>query len=134
MQDYAKRMILPLTGTDDVTFFTKPGLEVARGYVRVVIGQRGPYIEFDRRHIILESFRRIVDDTHKYYVEYRSMCAGNVKLYYQLLTVGYADYRLHKFYMSPFDLVSDKWTVLVAPLDPKPEGSIQHSIWGEISL
>ena len=116
MQDYTKRMILPLVGSDNITFWTKSGLEVAKGYVRVVVGQRGPYIEFERRHIIDDSFRRIIDDTHRYYVEYRSKCASNVKLYYQLLPVSYADYRVRMFYISPFDIVSDKWPVLVTPL------------------
>ena len=131
MQDYTKRMILPLVGSEDITFRTKSDLEVAKGYVRVVIGQRGPYIEFDSKHIITESFHRIIDDTHRYFVEYRSNCASNVKLYYQLLPVSYADYKTKKFYISPFDLISDKWHALVTPLKRRSKPALDCLQFGD---
>lgn len=120
MQDYTKRMILPLDGNNiDIQFFTKSGLVVARGYDRVVIGDRGPYIEFHYCQILFINFKKINDPAHKYYEEYRSKCKSNVKLYYQLLPVNYADYKINKCYISPFDLTSDQYPILITPLDRK---------------
>jgi len=119
MQDYTQRMILPLEGFDDILFGTKSKLLVARGYNRVVIGDRGPYIEFEINQIIFDNFNLIIDFSHKYYTEYRSVCESNIKLYLQLLTVDYADYKVGKCYISPFDLTSDKYAILITPLDRK---------------
>jgi hypothetical protein len=118
MQNYTERMILPLVGENNIIFFTKSNLIVARGYNRVVIGDRGPYIEFDSYQII-KNFHKIDNPSHKYYEEYRSNCKSNVKIYYQLLPVNYADYKIGKFYISPFDLTSDKYAILITPLDRK---------------
>jgi hypothetical protein len=117
--DYKKRLNLPLEGSDDIIFYTKDGLEVAKGYVRVVIGERGPYIEFDNSHIIKESFIIPPDQAYRltdkrvYYVEHRSKDEAYVKLYEQKKTVAYADYKIGKFYISPFDLKSNIHEVLV---------------------
>lgn len=119
MQDYTQRMILPLEGSADILFGTKSKLLVARGYERVVIGDRGPYIEFDYNQIKQDNFHLINNTSHKYYTEWRSNCQSNVKLYYQLLTVNYADYKVGKCYISPFDLLSDKYPILITPLDRK---------------
>lgn len=119
MQDYVKRMILPLEGFDDIRFSTKSGLEVATGYIRVVIGERGPYIEFEQHQILTENFHLIDDPKHIYYTEYRSNDNCNVKLYCQILYVTYANYKPRKLYISPFDLTSDKYPILITPLEKK---------------
>lgn len=95
---------------------------VAVGYERVVIGDRGPYVEFTISEIIFENFKKINNPSHKYYIEYRSNCESNVKLYFQLLPVNYADYKIGVCYISPFDLVSDKYPILITPLDRKKKG------------
>lgn len=52
-QGYRERLILPENPTkDEIVFYTKNGLEVAKGYERIVIGDRGPYIEFFEGMII----------------------------------------------------------------------------------
>ena len=136
MQDYVNRMLLPLEGSNDISFHTKSGLAVADGYERVVIGERGPYIEFNKEQIRSENFRLIDDPTHKYFMEYRSNCDHNVKLYYQLLYVNYADYKIHKYYISPFDLTSDKYPKLITELrrGKMDNQIVHHKSLGEVKI
>lgn len=92
-------------------------------HLRVVIGDRGPYVEFDWQQIIAKNFFIPVDQEYRktdkrvYYVEARSNDAAYVKLYYQKRTVAYADYKINKVYISPFELTSDKYPVLVSPIE-----------------
>ena len=60
-QGYRDRLILPELPDEDeeieeIIFYTKSGLEVARWYERVVIGDRGPYIEFQGEMLTKENF------------------------------------------------------------------------------
>ena len=89
-------------------------LYLAFGYLRVVIGKRGPYVEFSRNQIIWENF--LVPEHEKYrltnavvyYDEYRSKDPTFVKLYLQKRPVAYADYKVGLCYISPFDLLRDE--------------------------
>lgn len=110
MQDYKSRLTIPLIGNSTTIFTTKSGQEIAIGYNRIVIGERGPYIEFD--DIIVDN--SIIPPDQKwrlysdvaYYVERRTT-SDNIKIYHQRLTVNYADYKIGKYYISPFDLYVD---------------------------
>jgi hypothetical protein len=104
---------IPLSGNDHTRFETSTGLHVAAGYTRVVIGGRGPYVEFLPSHLIWDSLH--IPDEEKYrlehpwkdkvfYVEWRTKDQSNVKVYDQKRTVDYADYKVGLFYISPFDL------------------------------
>lgn len=132
MTDYAARLNLPLTNQlNDFTiqFKTSTGLVVANGYTRVVIGGRGPYIEFydwmmvkDAIYVPQQEQWRVVDPKASmwhYYEEYRSRDKAYVKCYHQLRTVDYADYRPGMWYISPFELTTDQYPVLVNPLEKK---------------
>ena len=94
-------------------FKTSSGLIIATGFVRLVIGERGPYIEFAKEHLIPANL--YMPDNQKwrinsarkgyaYYLEYRTRDASYVKIYYQRKLVNYADYRQGMFYISPNDL------------------------------
>ena len=61
------RLRIPLEGNDHTRFETSTGLHVATGYTRVVIGGRGPYIEFLPGHLIWGSLR--MPDAEKYRTE-----------------------------------------------------------------
>jgi hypothetical protein len=111
--DYQDRLRIPLEGNDYTRFETSTGLHVATGYTRIVIGERGPYIEFLPGHLIWHSLH--IPDEEKYrlehpwkdkvfYVEWRSKDQSNVKVYDQKRRVEYADYKVGLFYISPFDL------------------------------
>ena len=94
-------------------------LKLSNGYERIVIGGRGPYVEFDEDQIVLSSFHVPKDqlfrfsDKRIYYIEMRSIDSAFVKLYYQLKTVSYADYKIGKFYISPFDLYLEDGSCIV---------------------
>ena len=97
-------------GNSSVELFTKNGLMISKGYKRIVIGGRGPYVEFTDDqlnfkafHIPKEQLYRVTD-RRVYYIELRSIDGCFVKLYYQLQTVAYADYKIGMFYISPYDL------------------------------
>lgn len=98
-------------GNDDVTLWTKnSGIRVAIGYKRIVIGGRGPYVEFNEDQIEFKSFYIPKDQLYRltdkrvYYVEMRSIDENFIKLYYQLQTVAYADYKIGFLYISPYEL------------------------------
>lgn len=107
--NYDTRLLIPLT-TNKINLYTKSKLQIAIGYRRIVIGDRGPYIEFEKKDLIFNNFRIPEDKKIKltyrncYYIEYRSIDESNVKLYFQKRSVDYADYKVGKYYISPFDL------------------------------
>lgn len=123
-EGYRQRLILPEFPPDGepVGFRTKSGTLIAVGYQRVVIGDRGPYVEFAPSHIMKEGWSIPKDQQWRihgrcYYVEGRTTDESNVKMYYQKATVGYADYKVGMWYISPFDLATDRWPLLVEPLE-----------------
>jgi len=97
-------------GNSFVELFTKSKCKVSTGYNRIVIGNRGPYVEFTEEQLSLKSFYIPADQLYRltdrrvYYIEMRSIDECNVKLYYQLQTVAYANYKIGYFYISPYDL------------------------------
>ena len=101
---YEERLKIPFVGDENTCFFTKSGSPIAKGYDRIVIGERGPYVEFSFHHLIHDNIF-LTKKKHYYYLEYRSHDESNVKIYYQLHTVDYADYIINSFYVSPFDLI-----------------------------
>jgi len=108
---------IPATGDDNAIFRTAEGLVVARGYTRVVFGERGPYVEFLPRHMAKQSIRipqkaRWRQDARwrdkVKYVEFRTRDSDpGVKVYFQRRTVSYADYLPGRYYIHPSDLVCD---------------------------
>ena len=111
MRPWNKRLNIAInTGSNTLIFLSKSGLHLATGYTRVVIGKRGPYVEFLARQIEFNSFtvpeeeQYRIDDARAFYVEWRSKCESYVKLYVQKRTVAYADYQIGYCYISPFDL------------------------------
>lgn len=122
MTEYEKRLLIPITCNDTEKFYTKGGLLVADGYKRIVIGKRGPYIEFTEsqinRHAIFvpsQELWRLTSDI-AFYIEYRTCDTQYVKIYYQKKVVNYADYLPDHYYVSPFDLRTDDLEMLITPL------------------
>jgi len=111
--DYQDGLRILLEGNGHSPFETSTGLHVATGYTRVVIGGRGPYIEFLPGHLIWDSLQIPGEEKYRlehswkdkvFYVEWRTKDQSNVKVYDQKRTVEYADYKVGLFYISPFDL------------------------------
>lgn len=96
-----------------IEFKTNSGLIIAIGYRRLVVGQRGAYVEFADEHI--EHKHLYVPEDQKYrfygdwpdkvfYFEYRTDDESNVMVYHQNQYVGYADYKPGMYYIAPQDL------------------------------
>ena len=109
MNKYKDLLKIPENGTS-LELKTSFDTVIARKYERVVIGQRGPYIEFTTNQILCDKlfipknqlYR--LSDPKLYYIEFRTNDDSNVKVYYQMRTVAYADYKIGYFYISPADL------------------------------
>lgn len=123
MQDYTSRLrIHPVNGDSTTCFYTGSGTHVATGYKRVVIGKRGPYIEFDFDQLSnpvwsmppSETWR--VGSSTAYYAELRSIDESNVKCYMQKKVVDYADYVVGMTYVSPFDLFDEHGVPMIDAL------------------
>jgi len=90
--------------------FTKAGIAIAYRFIRIVHGGRGAYVEIPNDKIILQNLylpegqEWRIGNIDVYYVEMRSMCETNAKLYFQQKTVEYADYKIGCWYVSPRDL------------------------------
>lgn len=118
-QEYRDRLILPEICKENIIFYTQGGLEIAHNYKRVVVGDRGPYIEFEEDMMILPNIRILEAQRWRlwnalcFYIDYRSNDECFVKIYKQKRPVTYADYKIGLWYISPFDLKSDKYEKLV---------------------
>jgi len=106
-----ERLRIPIDGPNMIKLYDEEGNVIAFEYNRVVIGQRGAYIEFTRTeinwemfHIPKEELKRVKDPHLYYYIEWRSKTESNLKLYEQTKEVNYADYVIGAFYLSPFGL------------------------------
>ena len=99
----AEQLRIPLKGNVKIRFDTAYGLHIATGYERIVIGDRGAYVEFSPQQIVRENLHKPVQ-RHVYFTEWRSNDESNVMVYDQRRVVKYADYKLGLYYISPSDL------------------------------
>lgn len=114
---------LPEDGNSTTIFKTRRGTVFARGYVRVVYGDHGPYVEFDPSHIVIGLNRKFphAPPARAFYEWLVPADGSTFKVYRQLKEVkhlknppaggfrgnrseGYADYRIGAMYVSPWDL------------------------------
>lgn len=121
--NYIERLNIPIAGRLFFKFYSENKEQIADGYERIVIGARGPYIEFTSSQIIMENIFIPKDQewrleliNNAYYVEYRTK-VDLVKIYYQLKTVDYADYKVGFWYISPFDLRDEYNRYIIKPLN-----------------
>jgi len=98
-------------GNPELQFFSADGTLLATGYTRIVVGERGAYIEFAPENMCMENLHispnqkwRLLSEV-AYYIEHRSLDDANVKVYEQRRIVGYADYKIGMFYIAPGDVV-----------------------------
>jgi hypothetical protein len=114
--DYASRLRIPIGGHASLPLYTRTRVLFSNGFVRVVIGARGPYVEFSRGQIVCET--RDADERHYFFRELRSV-PDDVKIYYQLHKVNYADYVPDLLYVSPFDLYLQDGTCSIERRDER---------------
>lgn len=111
--DYVSRLKLPINPFvgQQFKFFTSfSGLVLATGYQGIVIGERGPYVEFALSDLVMDSFHIPTTEEWRkyapncYYVEWRTTDHYNTKMYQQTRLVDYANYKTGRYYISPFEL------------------------------
>lgn len=100
-----------MTGSNDHPIFSKKGTLIAKKYDRIVVGDYGAFIEFSAENAATINYvvkpgqeYRINDPRYKDNVKYLWYTLpgeeDEVKLYYQMRTVTYADYIPGKYYLS----------------------------------
>lgn len=124
----AERIALTLglseEGDPTTEFFTMHGTLIAKGYLRIVYGDHGPYIEFLPSQMVRDAWRLSAKKgPMAWYDECQPKDGANCKLYVQKRDVkmlpnpprgkysannnrrnGYADYRVGRLYISPDDI------------------------------
>ena len=105
-------------------FFSLNNTLIAVGYVRVVYGDHGPYVEFDKSNFVVDLTPKFggICPQDAYYEWMTIQDGSNIKVYRQLRDVknlpnppspgyrgnrkeGYADYIPGKYYIDPHSLV-----------------------------
>ena len=89
--------------------YTKSGILFAKEFIRVIHGGRGDYIEFNKNQILPQlcnKFPKLSDDElvlQGHYYEWLTPLYDDfdTKVYRQLRTVKYADYKVGLYYVSP---------------------------------
>lgn len=88
--------------------YLKNGKLFADEFVRVVHGQRGDYVEFTKEQILIDLLPKfdngltpneLKDKGHYYHWLYPKH-NDEVKVYFQLKTVKYANYKVERYYVS----------------------------------
>lgn len=88
----------------DQKIYLKDGTLFANSFNRVVHGGRGDYVEFEESDILLPleyKFGTPTTALEHYYNWMIPVGHPETKVYWQLKTVKYADYKVGKFYVSP---------------------------------
>lgn len=117
MKSIKNRLRLPIFGPYLVDFYTKSDCLIAKSYLRIVIGKRGPYVEFNINDLYIsncyipsvEKWR--LTSTIAFYDEYRTF-TDYVKIYHQKKLVNYADYKIGLYYISPEDLYVNGYRII----------------------
>lgn len=101
-------------GNKNCNIYSKSGTLIATGYNRVVIGDYGAFVEFDKTQAIKQNIKvkagqeyRYNDKQYSENVKYLWLTAkdnSDCKIYFQKKTVNYADYKEGMFYISPYEV------------------------------
>ncbi len=90
-----------------IPLYFKDGVPFASGYERVVHGGRGAYVELTKDQILVSlksHFDTPVPDTittAPFYYHWLEPKGRTEKIYWQINTVKYADYKIGYYYISP---------------------------------
>lgn len=88
-------------------YFKKDGLWFALGYERIVHGGRGDYMELTKEQICIplrSKFNAILPSkitNENFYYYWLEPFGRDEKVYWQCMTVNYADYKIGYYYISP---------------------------------
>ena len=99
---------------NNYTYYSLGFIPICNGFERIVVGDYGAFVEFTPKQACAENF--IIEPGQEYrlqerykntikYIWYRANSITDTKIYYQLNTVDYADYKKGMFYVSVYDLI-----------------------------
>lgn len=105
-------------GNKNCNIYSKSGTLIATGYNRVVIGDYGAFVEFDKTQAVSQNIKvkagqeyRYNDEQYSKNVKYLWLTAkdnSDCKIYFQKKTVDYADYKAEMFYISPYEVKTER--------------------------
>ena len=102
---------LDIYGNSKTELLTSKSTHLSNGYERVVIGDYGAFIEMSdvqiSRCLITQPGQEFRLDK-KYNVKYQWLTVkdgSEIKVYYQLREVSYADYKPGMYYVSPYEII-----------------------------
>ena len=116
-QKYLDNIPSQLNINGDINFkiHSIDGTLISNGYNRIVIGDYGAFIEFDKNQVVKSNLKvksgqeyRINNPKYSEHVKYCWLTpndGSDMKVYFQKRTVGYADYNVDMFYVSPYEIL-----------------------------
>lgn len=88
--------------------YFKDGIQFSTDYIRIVHGERGDYIELSKDQIIPELISKFgqelpksVPNDENFFYYWLQPIGRNEKIYWQIKTVNYADYKIGLYYIDP---------------------------------
>ena len=106
---------LNINGDINSKIHSTDGTLISNGYNRIVIGDYGAFIEFDKSQVIKSNLKvklgqeyRINDPKYSEHVKYYWLTPkddSDIKVYFQKRTVSYADYKVDMFYVSVYEIL-----------------------------
>lgn len=99
----------------NLELFTDNKIKIANRYNRIVIGHYGAFIEINpedmcMEHVIVkpgQEYRMSEQYTNNVKYYWMTIDSANIKLYHQMRDVTYADYKAFKWYVSPFEVLTE---------------------------
>ena len=94
----------------EMSLFTCSNLKVADKYQRILFTSKGNFVEFNYKDIIHKSFyiksNQLfrLSDSRVLYIQFNSNDDADIKMYYQMRNVRYADFNMGYFYIAINDL------------------------------
>jgi len=107
-EHYLANLDLPL-GNSDLEIKNAGGTLISNGYERIVIGDYGPYVEFNTSQAAMSNLKSKYPGKPNRPVKYLWLETNDrlkTKVYYQQDVVKYADYKIGMLYVSPADIVN----------------------------
>lgn len=95
--------------------YNKEGTKICHKYDRIVIGDYGAFVEFSNEEACFINY--IIEMGEEYRLDgiynvkyhwYTTIDNTHIKLYYQVGTVSYADYKVGKWYVSIHEVIKGK--------------------------
>jgi len=102
-----RKMGIPAISLGSHRVHAKSGSVVAKDYTRVVVGDYGAYIEMSPQQVLTENLREKFPGKRREGIKYIWLVVNDhsrTKVYRQVRTVDYADYRVGMYYVSVNDV------------------------------